>query len=180
MAWDDDGLVGEGEDPILDRAKDGIHAPAPQVRASDASEEECVAGEDVRLHRLPVSIRGHAQAETARRVTWRVEDLAAELSDREFLAIADVTVDREGPRNGEAEHPRLDLHHVVERLIRGVQQHPRAGRDGDRLGPTDVVEVRVSVEERLAGEVQPLQGREDELGIVTRVDDQGTTCLLAP
>ena len=85
-----------------------------------------------------------------------------------------------GAVGAQAEERRLLGQRVVQRAVGGVEADRRAGRLLDLARSRDVVEVRVRVEESDGRELRRLEGAQDALGLVARIDDDGLARLPGP
>src|SRR5258706_4811732 len=154
------------EEPVLDRREDRGERTAPQVRPPDRAPEQRVAGEE---HR-PVAF--HTETDAPRRVPWRRDHLERRAAAPHALAVRQETRHLSRRLDLEPEERGLPIERFVERDVAFVEKERRAGDAREERRDTDVVQVRVRVEE--ADGLQPVRGesRQDAVRLVARVDDE--------
>jgi hypothetical protein len=163
----DGGLVRIGVEQLLDRAQQRRPVAARKVDATDRALEQHVAGEQRPVLRERVS-------DVAGAVAGDEADLEREAREVQRLAAADGVVRVVALKRAEAgpADVGVDVGQHLGFALRAVDR--RAGRARHRGHGSDVVEVGVGEEDRLdRHDVQGLEGVEQPLGLVARVDDHG-------
>ncbi len=136
---------------------------ARQVGAADRALKEHVAAEQRVLG-------GDRVGDVARGVAGREDDVDLEAGESKLLAAGDQVVGLVALERAEA-RPRHVVHDVGEHLALELGAvHRRARRARERCDGADVVEVRVREQDRLHRRV--LDGGDQALGLVARIDDE--------
>jgi hypothetical protein len=148
----------------VDRAQQGRPVPAREVHAADRALKEDVAGEQraVVLERI---------GDVAGAVTRHERDLELEAREVQRLTAADglvCVVVLEGTKARQA-HVAVDVGEDVGLELRAV--HGGAGGAGHGCDGADVVEVRVSEQDRLDGaDAQRLERSDEAVGLIAGID----------
>ena len=167
VAADHQGFVWQGEELAFDRVDELRRVAAPQVAATDTPGEEGVARDD------EGSIALQSEANTARRVPRRVNDVCLEPARQDGVAIRKKAVDgrhfwcaERGP-----EPIKLHLHAFIEEQIFFVNHDRRIGPVLDLFGRADVIEVCVRVDDPFAFEAELFEARKNPRCFAPRIDD---------
>ena len=166
MAWDDDDLVGKGEEGVVDGLDQLAGVASGQVCAAYRTGEEGVPGEQE-------SLLGKVEADAAFRMAGGVQDGAGQAGDGYGLAMFEAGVGWSDFGGGDAEPSGLDIHHFDQGKVVLVVENGRSGEAFELLCSTDVVDVRVGDDDLLDGELMLLKNADDAGDIVAGIDDDG-------
>jgi len=174
VTGNDYGVVGEGEEALVNRAKKLVGLASGEVGAAYGSGEEGVSGQEEMLVR-------EVEADGAFSVTGSVEDGAGEAlsallgtgPDGDELAVVEGVIGVGDGGGGDAEPGGLNVHHFDLGEVVFVIEDGGAGDLLEAVGSGDMVDVGVGDDDLLDGEPVFGEEGEDAGDVVAGVDDDG-------
>jgi len=166
MAGNYDGLIGQGQNAVAQRAHDFLEGSPGQIGASDASREQRVAGDQQFL-------RGKIEADAAFGVSGSMENVRRQIACPQRFAISNTRFDCDFARRGDADPRCLYVEHLQQRVVILIEQDWRASLRAQLHGSADVVDVGVGYDDLLHVKLVLADDGKNVFNVIARIDDHG-------
>jgi hypothetical protein len=160
------GVVGEGEETVVDGLDELLGVSSGQVGAAYGACEEGVPGDEE-------FVVGDPETGAALGVAGGVKDGGGEAGDADGVIVSEVGVRRGDLGGCDAEPTGLEVHHLDQREVELVVEDGGSGEALELLGSGDVIDVGVGDDDLLEGELVASEGSDDAGDVVAGVDDDG-------
>ena len=170
----DERIVGKLKDFLGEGLHDFFEGTAPEIGTADASGEEGVTGEQLRLAKLDLAgLLGEEKAHTPRSVPGSVEDLGMITAPFEEIAVSQELIDLGEFGGLHTEKSGLGVDGIVEREI-VVVHHDRSAGVLMELGEApDVIDVGVGADDGFDRELVAAKQAKNTFDFVAWVDNDG-------
>jgi hypothetical protein len=166
MAWNDDGIIGQGEDAVAQGAHDFLKRASGEIGAADAAREQGVAGDQQFL-------RGKIEADAALGVAGSVKNVRRQAARPQRFTVPDARFDCNLARRGDADPRCLYVEHFQQRIIVLIEQDGGASLRAQLHSSAYVIDVGVGDDDLFYYQVVLTDDGENILNIVARIDDHG-------
>ena len=166
MAWNDDGLIGQGEDAVAQGAHDFLKRSSGEIGAANASREQGVACDEQ-------FFRWKIEADAALGVAGSMENVRRQAARPQRFAICDTRFDCDFARRGNADPRCLYVEHFQQCIIVLIEQDWCARLRAQLHRSAYVIDVGMGDDDLLHIKLVLADDGENVLNIVARIDDHG-------
>ena len=166
MAWNYDGIIGQGKDAVAQRAHDFLERASWEIGAADTSREQGVAGDQQ-------FFRGKIEADAALGMAGSVENVRRQAARPQRFAICDTRVDSNLARRGNADPRCLYVEHFQQRVVILIEQDWGASLRAQLRRSAYVIDVGVGDDDLFYYQVVLADDGENIFNIVARIDHHG-------
>jgi hypothetical protein len=166
MAWNDDGIIGQGEDAVAQGSHDFLKRASGEIGAADASREQGVAG-DQQFFRRKI------ETDAAFCMAGSVENVRRQAARPQRFAISDTRFDCNFARRGDADPRCLNVEHFQQCIIVLIEQDWGASLRAQPHRSAYVIDVGVGDDDLLHIKLVLADDGENILNIVAWIDDHG-------